>query len=146
MESLSFGLCHARAGPIHSDVKTANLHVLVSGFRNQQGIVQITLFNTKQGFPDQVKDAFIARSIPLNANQVEVVFEKIPLGIYAVGAFHDENANKKLDTNFIGLPKEGTGTSNNAKGKMGPPPFDAACFVVDAGNVVVKFNIIYSSK
>ena len=35
-------------------------------------------------------------------------------------------ANGELDTNFIGLPKEGFGFSNDAMGRMGPPGFDAA--------------------
>jgi uncharacterized protein (DUF2141 family) len=40
----------------------------------------------------------------------------------------DENSNGKLDTNFIGMPREGAGASNDAKGHMGPPKFGAASF------------------
>jgi len=39
---------------------------------------------------------------------------------------HDENSNGKMDTNFIGMPREGVGASNNAKGHMGPLKFRAA--------------------
>jgi len=36
----------------------------------------------------------------------------IPPGTYAIACYHDENDNGKLDTNFLGIPKEGTGASN----------------------------------
>jgi len=42
------------------------------------------------------------------------------VGKYAVSVFHDENSNGKLDTNFLGIPREGVGASNNAKGHFGP--------------------------
>ncbi len=42
-------------------------------------------------------------------------------GQYAVSAFHDANDNKKLDTNWMGIPNEKYGFSNNARGTFGPP-------------------------
>jgi hypothetical protein len=42
--------------------------------------------------------------------------------------FYDRDDDGKLDTNFIGMPKEPIALSNNAKAKYGPPKFaDAAC-------------------
>ena len=55
----------------------------------------------------------------------------IPKGIYTIGIFVDVNLNNKMDTNFVGIPKEQYGFSNNAKGFMGPPTFEAASFTVD---------------
>lgn len=54
----------------------------------------------------------------------------IPAGQYAIGVFHDVNANNSLDTNFFGVPKEQYGFSNNATGNFGPPSFDAAAVLV----------------
>ena len=55
-------------------------------------------------------------------------FPGIAPGTYAVSVYHDENSNDKLDTNFLGIPREGVGASNNAHGHMGPPKFDSAKF------------------
>ena len=44
--------------------------------------------------------------------------------------FHDENSNEELDTNFIGIPKEGFGFSNDAFGKFGPKKFKEWLFEV----------------
>ena len=55
----------------------------------------------------------------------------IPKGTYTIGIFVDVNLNNKMDTNFLGVPKEQYGFSNNASGFMGPPTFEAASFTVD---------------
>ncbi|MBY0427835.1 MAG: DUF2141 domain-containing protein, partial [Alphaproteobacteria bacterium] len=64
-------------------------------------------------------------------------FKGVAPGTYAVAVYHDENGNGKMDTNFIGIPKERTGASNDAKGKMGPPKFQDAKFVV-SGDLTIS--------
>lgn len=53
-------------------------------------------------------------------------------GRYGVRLFHDLNANGKIETNFIGIPTEPFGFSNNAPAQFGPPAFDEAAFDVGA--------------
>ena len=53
---------------------------------------------------------------------------ELPAGQYAVGIFHDLNLNNKMDNNFLGLPKEQYGFSNNARALFGPPSFEEAAF------------------
>jgi uncharacterized protein (DUF2141 family) len=60
-----------------------------------------------------------------------------------VSVVHDENANGKLDTNFVGMPREGVGASNDAKGHMGPPKFNAASFPYAAGRLDLKIHVNY---
>ena len=47
---------------------------------------------------------------------------------YAVGLYLDVNGNNRMDKNFLGMPKEQYGFSNNAKGRFGPPSFEDASF------------------
>jgi uncharacterized protein (DUF2141 family) len=47
----------------------------------------------------------------------------VPAGVYAVSAHHDANNNHRMDTNFIGIPKEGYGVSNDARGRFSAPKF-----------------------
>ena len=49
-------------------------------------------------------------------------------GTYAIGFYIDKNENEKLDTNFLGIPKEQFGFSNDVMGRFGPPTFEAASF------------------
>ena len=54
---------------------------------------------------------------------LEFVFTGLPAGKFAVAVFHDENGNDTLDTNLLGIPKEGYAFSENARGFAGPPSF-----------------------
>jgi uncharacterized protein (DUF2141 family) len=48
--------------------------------------------------------------------------------------------NGKLDTNFMGMPREGVGASN---GHFGPPKFDAAAFRFQSGRMDLKITVVY---
>lgn len=55
----------------------------------------------------------------------------VPLGDYAVMVIDDVNNNGKLDTNWMGVPDEGCGASNGAKGgPFGGPPWSDAKFTL----------------
>ena len=58
-------------------------------------------------------------------------------GKYAISIIHDENNNDKLDTNFIGIPKEGFGFSNNPRIMFGPPSFEKASFEINQAHVIL---------
>ena len=60
---------------------------------------------------------------------VTYVYE-LPPGTYAIGIFHDVNLNNKMDNNFLGIPVEQFGFSNNARALFGPPDFEDAAFVL----------------
>ena len=65
---------------------------------------------------------------------VTYVYE-LPPGTYAIGIFHDVNLNNKMDNNFLGIPVEQFGFSNNARALFGPPDFEDAAFVLkDSGS------------
>lgn len=66
----------------------------------------------------------------VEAGSVTYQYEVAP-GTYAIGIFHDVNLNNRLDNYFFGVPKEQYGFSNDARGFMGPPSFEAAAFEVD---------------
>ncbi|TRX71327.1 DUF2141 domain-containing protein [Carboxylicivirga sp. M1479] len=82
----------------------------------------------------QVTDAesnAVAESIQAIDNKTcTIVFDKLKPGNYSYKYFHDANGNKELDTNMIGIPKEGYGFSNNAKGTFGPPSFEKTVFTL----------------
>ena len=90
------------------------------------------------------KDKFVSfspeRFVKIEDNKAIVILEDIPTGVYAVSAFHDANDNKKMDTNFFGIPKEPIGVSNNAKGFMGPPKYKDAKFEVKK-NITLSINV-----
>ena len=100
--------------------------------KTNEGLVLCALYKGEDGFPGKPERAFQRALSPIKETSATCRFEGLPAGRYAVAVVHDENGNGKMDRNFLGIPKEGYGASNNAKGSMGPPKFKDAAFVVGA--------------
>lgn len=49
---------------------------------------------------------------PIKNKSVEVTFADLEPGDYAISLFHDENMNRELDLNFMGIPTERFAFSN----------------------------------
>ena len=62
-------------------------------------------------------------------------FDGLADGDYAMRAFHDVNANGRMDANPFGMPVEPFAFSNNAHGHMGPAGWDQARVAVAGGSV-----------
>jgi len=109
--------------------KSGTLEVIIKGYPNKNGSITVGVFNNKEAF---LKEAFQEANIKIgNESNVTLKFENLPYGNYAASVYHDENDNGELDTNFIGIPKEVYGFSNNAKGMFGPPPYKDCLFEVN---------------
>jgi uncharacterized protein (DUF2141 family) len=119
------------------------IHVEIAGLRDDKGQAVCSLFSSAADFPKQTEKA-VARSVSVIADRHAVCeFSGVAPGTYAISVFHDENLNGKLDTNFMGIPREGVGASNGAKGHLGPPKFDAAAFRFAGGQLDLKITINY---
>jgi uncharacterized protein (DUF2141 family) len=121
----------------------STLRVRVTGVRSDAGSVRIQLFDGPEGYPTKPGKALQRRSTRITKGEALVVFEGLAEGTYALFAFHDEDGDGKVRSNFVGMPTEGVGASNNAKGRMGPPSFKAASIRVAGEETVVAFSLRY---
>lgn len=112
---------------------TFSLTVNISGLASNEGILMIGLYNKKEDF---LKKQFKGDLVKIENKKSVVIFKNLPKGEYAVSFVHDENNNKKMDTNFLGIPKEDYGCSNNATGFMGPPKYEDAKFQLSDNKVI----------
>ena len=120
------------------------IHVRVMDIRNSAGTVACALFESPVGFPTEfLHSATNIMVIKVRDKQARCDFEDIPPGTYALAVIHDENMNGKLDTNFLGMPKEGYGFSNGAKGLLGAPSFSAASFQYDGETLDLTISLYY---
>lgn len=106
---------------------TQDIVVTITNFESNEGKALIGLFDSESTF---LKERFKSHIVKIENNSCKVTFKNIPVGVYAVSIVHDENDNGKLDTNFMGIPKEDTGCSNNAPARFGPPKWEDAKFEV----------------
>jgi uncharacterized protein (DUF2141 family) len=98
-----------------------NLDIEISGIKSDKGKIMLQLYDGKESTLDQAIG-------DIKENKCLLSFKNLKPGKYAIRYFHDENGNGKLDTNTFGIPKEGYGFSNNAKGSFGPPAFEKWIF------------------
>lgn len=112
--------------------QAADIVVKATGISPAKGNVIFTLFD-ETGY---LKDPIQVIHVDVQNGEPEAIFENIAPGTYALGVIHDKNRNKKMDTNFLGIPKERGGFSNNAPIVFGPAKFKAAAFVLDSEPVL----------
>lgn len=126
---------------VHSNVQAQRLTFEIAGLASNNGAVDCLLFSSPEGFPGEARRAIKQRAVPLEEPRATCEFAKIPVGTHALSIWHDANANRRLDANLIGVPKEPVGASNNAEGRMGPPGFEAAVFKVVAPVFLQRVNV-----
>ena len=119
------------------------IHIEIQGMRSSKGQVICALYSSAEGFPKRNEKTVAHVNSAISDKQAVCEFRGITPGTYAASVFHDENSNGKLDTNFMGIPREGVGASNNARGHLGPPKFEAAAFHFSGGRVELTIKISY---
>jgi len=109
-----------------SESKQATLTIDVIGAISNQGQVILSVFDSEQS---HLKIPKLTQTAPVTAGgQTQFVIPDLDLGIYSISVIHDENENGALDTNFLGIPSELVGSSNNVKSLFGPPSFKESAF------------------
>ena len=108
------------------------------------GRVAYLLFDSPNGFPqDKAKALKHGFSEPVGQSQVETIdLGEIAPGRYAASVYLDENENGKLDSGFLGIPKEPVGASNNPRHRMGPPHFDDCVFTMNPSNLTLSIQLV----
>ena len=109
--------------------------IQVDGVNTKTGGELSIGFFHKENFPKVGKQIFGATR-EVSSAIMEIVFEKVPLGKYGIAVFQDVDRNKQLKTNFVGLPIEPIGFSNDAKIRFGPPSFEDAMIVIENGKTL----------
>ncbi|MDR4494534.1 MAG: DUF2141 domain-containing protein [Nitrospirales bacterium] len=106
------------------------VHVHIYGIRNAQGTVKAVLYGPDPNdFLVKGKKTDKERE-PAREGTMTLCVAAPDVGQYAVVIYHDENNNHKFDRNWIGLPTEGFGVSNNPSLFLAAPSFGESKFEV----------------
>jgi uncharacterized protein (DUF2141 family) len=122
---------------IHS-LYAADLIVEVGGIESASGKVVVSLYATRESFLTKPAATVSATAVK---SGITVTFQNLEPGEYAISAYHDENSNGQLDSNMLGIPKEPTGASNNARNSFGPPKFEQAKIVLGSSGMKASFSL-----
>ena len=127
---------------LYSYLSGADINIEIQNLKNTTGKVSIGLYNKSENFPI-VSKVYKGAHLNIDSHTLFYTFKKIPHGTYSVSIFHDENSNARLDKNFLGIPKEGYGFSNNAKATLLAPSFNIAKFKVSTQTINIKIKMEY---
>lgn len=117
--------------------ETVTVIIEVSVTKYNKGNILLALYNSEEAY---MEDVYKSADVLIKENKAIIIFDEVEKGVYAFSLFHDINENKKLDTNFLGIPKEPYGFSNGERGRFGPPKFKEATFNITK-NETLKVSI-----
>lgn len=118
---------------------SADLEILFTDVESAKGTLQVALYNKAEDF---LSDRTLrANSAIAAVGSVTVVFYDLEPGEYAVLSYHDENGNSELDSNFVGIPKEALGVSNDAPARFGPPKYEDAKFIFGDATMTIQIKM-----
>ena len=109
------------------------LIVQITNVTSEEGQIILAIYNSSENYDKRI--AF--QEVKLKPEIDTVIFEtNVPDGEYLVMLVHDINNNGKLDTSFIGMPKEPVGLSNY-DGKGIPGKFKKHKFSVNENTEII---------
>jgi len=120
----------------HAYAQKYSLTIAIEGAKQARGKMQIGLFDKEDDF--LVKGAeFKVLTVAVDSLSTQARFNDLPLGKYAISLYHDLDSSGEINRNFIGIPVEPYGISNDAWHLLSAPRWEEASFVVDTDKFIV---------
>lgn len=130
-----------------SQTTTPVLTLTVSGIKKTKGFLLIAVFDNAEDYEndgnngnDDGNNAIQKFKIPVKGKTQTVEIEGLDFGSYGIKMYQDINENGSLDKNFLGMPEEPFGFSNNAQAIFSEPDFEETVFDFD-GNTAIKIAL-----
>ena len=120
------------------------INVKIQNIGNNTGVIACAIFESPEGFPKKFLE-FASRVMitQIKGKDASFEFSDIKPGKYAIAVIHDENHNGELDTNWLGIPKEGYGFSSGAEISLRAPSFSDAEFSYEGGDLQISIDLNY---
>lgn len=127
---------------VSADQLTGILMVEITGLKDETGNVYIAVYDSDSTWlsDEVVMSTQVSIAEALDGELVRTELQ-LPPGDYALSVFYDQDGNGKLNTNFIGMPKEPIALSNNAVSRFGPPSYEDAVFTLAAEPIIQRINM-----
>lgn len=125
-------LCAFSTRPVHSQDQPNTLVFTVRGLRNDVGSIAGGIYVDPNVWTREGGQVATCRA-PIHHGIARCVIQAPGPGRYAFAFVHDEDGNGRMRMDSIGLPQEGYGFANDARGGLGAPSFESASVVLSAG-------------
>ena len=127
-----------------AEVSSQNIEVTVTGIRSEKGQIAIGVFTDDESF--RKDKAVLEIQFPkkdLNNGSMTVSFSLEP-GTWGLALLDDEDNNRLMEYNFLGIPKEGFGFSDYYHTGLSKPSFEMFSFdLVKDQSKSIKIKVRY---
>lgn len=126
--------------PTNCNKGELDIDITVTDIEKNKGSIVADLHNdVKEDFLKSEKVVLRVRQ-DVQEGRVSFCMPITQPGDYAVAIYHDKNNNSKFDKNFLGIPKEHFGMSQNPKFGLSSPKYEQAVFTAteDGANLTIK--------
>jgi len=141
---LLFSVVCCSLGFNHLPAEECTIEVTINDIRNAEGQLLVSLYKPTDNFPYEPSKSYAVEKSDIVGTSLTYSFKVPQSGRYAVVLLDDENRNNDMDYNFLGIPKEGYGFSNDAKPRgLSSPKFEAAAFDVEETGKRIAITMKY---
>ena len=125
------------SGEILANGKTPVVTIEVLNVEASKGQLIISVFSSQESFLQTPYKQF---TLPATSPATSLQVTDLTTGLYSISVIHDEDADGELGTNFVGIPNEPVGFSNDATGLFGPPDYRDTLVDIEAEQDI-KINL-----
>mgnify|MGYP000320631697 CR=1 FL=1 len=124
---------------------SSELKIEIHNIDKMKGNINIAVFNNKDTW---LKKATFSTVLNINNEHCQQsschwLVKDVKFGSYGIAVFHDIDKNGKMKYNFLGMPQENYGFSNNETSFFGlPPSWNKANFSVKKQEITHKINLL----
>lgn len=129
----------ALAGGASAD--SPSIVVEIEGLRSDRGEIRGALFRSRGWTQEGSEIATCTADI--RDHRATCVIDDVRAGTYGFAFLHDEDDDGALDRDWIGIPSEGFGFSNDAAPGFGPPSYESARFEHDGAVTTLHVRARY---
>lgn len=126
--------------------------ITIEKVRSSSGTIKVALYRGEVGRENHegeeaaIRGKKVARTrVKARQGETTLCLNAPTEGDYSIALYHDENDNNKLDLNFMGIPREGFGFSNNPRVIVGIPEQEEMRFKVEALATALRISVVYLS-
>lgn len=123
------------------DTHPYSIQISVLGVRDSHGTITVDVHDDDPAKFLKSGGKLARLRVPAVQGETRFCITVPKAGIYALAIYHDRNANTKLDKNFIGLPSEPFGLSNNPPLRLAMPKHRDSAFEVNGPRTPVVIDL-----
>lgn len=121
--------------------KKKPLTLIIDNLASPTAPVEVSVYGTESKFPTEKGQLKKYRFTPADTTLTATISD-LEYGEYAIATYQDLDSDGKIGKNFVGIPTDPYGFSNNYVPKLKAPAFKDCAFVYDAKSEDVCITMI----